>query len=93
MYNSLHYQETTQELLSAKSLIFCTKTNEIFTNLYSDKTRFKAQHKHPVNVASLCYSISSDLSKLLLVAKVTRLLSIVLHVHAWQLQPQKDVMD
>lgn len=30
---------------SAKSLIFCTKTNEIFTNLYSDKTRFKAQHK------------------------------------------------
>lgn len=33
--------------LSAKSLIFRTKTNEIFTNLYSDKTRFKAQHKHP----------------------------------------------
>lgn len=57
------------------------------------KLDLKLNTKHPVNVASLCYSTSSDLSKLLLVAKVTRLLSIVLHVHAGQPQPQKDVMD
>lgn len=44
-------------------------------------------------MASLRYSTSSDLSKLLLVAKVTRLRSIVSHVYTWQLQPQKDMMD
>lgn len=80
--------------LSAKSLIFRTKTNEIFTNLYSDKTRFKAQHEHPTSTwHRYATRSSSDLSKLLLVAKVTRLRSIVLRVHTWQLQPRKDFMD
>lgn len=73
--------------------------DEIFTDLKSEtKTIFKAQQKQKKNsccdVASLRYTSSSvDLSKLLLVTKVTKLpldcVASLPHKQSWQPYPWK----